>query len=573
MITKTSPLTSTPSVNSPRFTRMLTLLVFLLCVAASFAQPAFSQQSSGQKGQSSQASDDVVLSAMRAELDRSKSQLKMEPVGAPYYIEYRIFDMDEYSAEAAFGALRTDLRVHMRFLRVVVRLGDYKLDSYFRQGQGVVDFMPVDNDMLALRHQLWLATDRAYKAAAESLTAKQAQLKQLTIDEPVDDFAHASPVQSIGPLATLDVDPAHWENLLESASAVYKNDPAIESFDSNLQFIAVNRYFLNTEGTEVRSGQTLYEMKIACSTQAADGMSLSRDKAFTVASMKELPSEAEFVGRATKLADSLKALREAPVADEEYRGPVLFSADAATRIFSELVGDNILGYKPELGKNARTTGAFAASYKSRVLPDFLSVAADPTISSFQGQSLLGHYEIDDEGVPAQRVSLIEKGNLVNYLIGREPIRDFPASNGHGRAQLPTGAPMPHNSNLIVTVSQPTVGAEMKKKLIDLCQQRDLPYCYYIETFGPKLTPRLAYKVWTKDGHEELVRGTALGDLDIRALRTDLVAAGEDVYVENRMLNVPHSIVAPAVLFDELEVKRANQDKEKLPEYPAPAIAP
>jgi hypothetical protein len=119
------------------------------------------------------------------------------------------------------------------------------------------------------------------------------------------------------------------------------------------------------------------------------------------------------------------------------------------------------------------------------------------------------------------------------------------------------------------LSQP----ELKKKLIDLCQQRDLPYCYYVETFGPKLTPRLLYRVWTKDGHQELVRGASFGDLDTRALRSDLIAAGDDVYVDDRPLNIPHSVVAPSILFDELEVKRANVNKETLPEYPAPALVP
>jgi len=537
-----------------------TLVAFGVLAAAAFAQ-----QKSAPSG------DDVVLAAMRAELDRSKAQLKMEQVDAPYFIEYRIFDVDQYSAEASFGALRIDVQSRYRFLRVVVRIGDYKQDSYFGQGKGTVDYMPLDNDMLALRHQLWLATDRAYKSAAESLTAKQAQLKQLTVDQPVDDFAHADPVQSIEPLATLEFDPEPYKRMLQDASALYKNDAEIESLEASLNFHTVNRYLVNSEGTMVRDGRSLYEMTVATSTQSADGMSLERNWAFTAGSMKELPSATEFVARAAQLAASLKELRAAPVTEEEYRGPVLFSGDAATTVFSDLVGENILGHKPELGKNSRTTGAFAASYKSRVLPEFLSVVADPTITTYHGEPLLGHYEIDDEGVPAKRVSLIENGTLVNYLTGREPIRDFPVSNGHGRAQVPTGAPLPHNSNLIVTASQPTSKADMKKKLVDICQQRDLPYCFYVETFGPKLTPRLLYKVWTKDGQEELVRGAAFGDLDIRALRSNLIAAGDDAYVDNHPLNVPHSIVAPSILFDELEVKRANQNKEKLPEYPAPAV--
>jgi len=540
--------------------------ILLALVAFSVLIPSALAQQKGAAG-----NDDVVLSALRAELDRSKSQLKMEQVAGPYYIEYRIFDVDQYSANAAFGALLLDVRARYRFVRVVVRVGDYKLDSYFGQGQGTVDFMPLDNDMVALRHQLWLATDHAYKTAAESLTAKQSQLKQLTIDQPVDDFSHADPVQSIGPLASLAFDPQPYRKMLQDASAVYKSDAGIETSDSRLSFQAVNRYLVNSEGTVVRSGQTLYDMAIALSTQAADGMSLARDSEFDVASIKELPSAADFAARATKLAGSLKELRDAPVAEEEYRGPVLFSADAGSAIFSELVGDNVLGHKPELGKNSRTTGAFAASYKTRVLPEFLSVIDDPTIASYSGQSLLGHYAIDDEGVPAQRVSLIEKGTLVNYVIGREPIRDFPASNGHGRARIPTNPSSPSLGSLIVTSAVPLSKAELKKKFLDLCQERDLQYCYRVETFGSKLTPRLLYKVWTKDGHEELVRGASFGDLDTRALRSDLVAAGDDSYVDNHLLNVPHSIVAPSILFDELEVKRTNANKEKLPEYPAPAL--
>jgi predicted Zn-dependent protease len=269
---------------------------------------------------------------------------------------------------------------------------------------------------------------------------------------------------------------------------------------------------------------------------------------------------------------TLKELRDAPVADEEYRGPVLFSADAATPVLADLVGENILGIKPDLGQPARTKGAFASSYKSRVLPDFLSVMDDPTLASLNGRSLMGKYEVDDEGVKAMPVSVIENGKLVNYLMARAPIRNFPASNGHGRARVPQNAPGPSLGNMIVRSSESSSPDQLKKKLIEICQQRDLPYGYYVETLGPQRVPRLLYKVWVKDGHEELVRGAIFGDLDARTLRNDLIAAGNDVNIENRPLNIPHSIVNPSILFDELEVKRANANKDKLPEYPAPKVA-
>ena len=524
-----------------------------------------------QKESHSYSDDDQVLRAMRIELERSKSKLKLEGMAVPYYIDYRVIDINGCVAEAVFGAVRANIPVRLRFLRVVVRVGDYKQDSFFGQGIGVLDFMPLDDNLLALRHQIWLATDKAYKDATEALAAKQAQLKQYSVDQPVDDFARAEPVVSIGPLAKLDSDPQSWLKVLQDASAMYKSDPQIESSEAGLNFLALNRYFANSEGTVVRSGHTLYDLHIALSTQAADGMRLDRSHSDIVPDIKELPSREAFLARTSQLLATLKELRTAPVVDEEYRGPVLFSADAASAVFSDLVGENVLGLKPELGQPARTTGAFATSYKTRILPDFLSVVDDPTIPSISGQGLMGKYDVDDEGVRAMRVSVIEDGKLVNYLMGREPIRDFPTSNGHGRAKVPQNYPGPSLGNLIVRSSAPLSPAELKKKLIELCRQRELPYGYYVDTMGPQRMPRLLYKLWTKDGHEELVRGAMFGDLDARALRNDLVAAGDDVHIENLTQNVPHSIVNPSILFDELTVKRANVNNDNLPDYAAPAL--
>ena len=548
--------------------RGLRLAVLVLLSVTIFALPLLAQQK-----EMSPSDADPVLQAMETELERSKTALKLDQVAASYYIEYRIYDVDSYEGEAAFGAIRNTDRTRLRFLRVVVRIGDYKQDSYYGQGSGSYGIVPLEDDPIAIRHQIWDATDRAYKAAAEALTAKQALLKQLAPpDEPVDDFAHAEPVQSIGPLAKLDFDPQPWLAMLQSASAVYKDEPELESAGAMLRFQAINRYFVNSEGTVVRSGYNNFEMDIGLSAQASDGMKLERSHSYIESKIKDMPSAADFHAQAVQLAGTLKVLRNAPVVDEEYRGPVLFSADAASTVFLDFVGENILGRRPRLGQTARTVGQFASSYKTRVLPDFLSVVDDPTLASFAGQPLLGNYQIDDEGVPAAPVTVVDKGILVNYLMGREPIRGFPSSNGHGRARVPSNPAGPSVGNLIVTASESLPPAELKKKLLEICQQRDLPYGYFVGTMGPQNSLRLLHKVWVKDGHEELVRGGVLEGLDARALRSDLVAAGNDVNVENRPQNIPHSIASPSLLFDELDVKRVTTNKDKLPEYAAPDLA-
>jgi TldD protein len=541
----------------------LVLLAAGLLVIASVVQAQTPVSADGLQEQ-----NDPVLRAMLAEMQRSKRQLKLADVQAPYYVDYRLMDVDQFVAEAAFGAVRSSLRTRIRMLRIVVRVGDYKQDSYYGPGEGVVDVGPLDDDETGLRHQLWLGTDRAYKAASEALTAKQAELKKYSVDQQVDDFAHASSVQLVAPIAKLDFSPEPWLAVLQEASGLYKSDPQIQSLNASFRFTVTNRYFVSSEGTVVRTPDSFYQVFIGGFTQAADGMRLDRSHGYQVRQMKDLPARAEVLSRTRELLTSLKQLRDAPVSEEEYRGPVLLSADAAAGVMSELVGPNLLGNRPQLGQNARTTGDWANNYKSRVLPDFLSVADDPTLSSFEGHALLGNYEVDDEGVKASRVSLIEKGQLISYLLSREPIRDFPTSNGHGRASV-TGPPTSSLGNLIVQSSDALSTDELKKKLIEACKQRNLPYGYFVGTLGPRLAPRLLYRISTQDGHEELVRGAVFGDLDTRALRNDIVAAGKEFDSEDRLDPIPQSVVSPALLFDELEVKRGDVAKQKLPEYPPP----
>jgi len=562
--------------------RMAFLSVACLLLAALMALTC-AKPASGQKKVESNASpasravvdakqsapNDPVLSAMREELERSKSHVKMDNVSAPYYIEYRLSDVQEYTAEATFGALRENQLVHVRSIRVVVRVGEYKQDSYYGPGIGVVDLAPLDNDSIALRRQLWNATDRAYKAASEAFASKKALLSQYSAEQPFDDFSKAPSLQSIGPLAKLEFTPEAWKLSLEKSTELFRSDPKIQSLSAAVRFRAVNVYFVNTEETVTRQGYAAYSVQLSGETQAADGMRLGRSPFYMAATAAELPQPEKLQADMAKMLETLKDLREAPLVEEDYRGPVLFSNDAATDVFTGLVGNNVLGIRPKPGESARTIGEFSSSYKSRVLPEFLSVVDDPTMKSFRGKSLIGNYEIDEEGVRAQVVPLIKDGMLVDYLLSRMPIRDFPDSNGHGRA-APGQPPLASIGNLIVEPKQPMSTEELKKKLIEMCKQENKPYGYYVETLSG-YDPRLLYRVYVDDGHEELVRGAVFNELDVRTLRNDLVAAGDDPLVSNREGAIPTTVICPSILFDELEVKRTDQKNAKLPEYPPPAL--
>jgi TldD protein len=335
--------------------------------------------------------------------------------------------------------------------------------------------------------------------------------------------------------------------------------------------VAFSQYYVNSDGTATRQGSTHYLMVLTATEQAPDGMRLDRSPQYSTSRIEDLPTPEQFQADTVKLIAGMKKLREAPIVDEEYRGPVLFSSDAASDMFFDLIVPNILGRRPALGRPARTAGGFASSYHARVLPDFLSVVDDPTMEIFAGHPLGGGYKVDDEGVPAKPVTVVDKGILVNYLIGRVPIRDFPLSNGHGRA-AGSGSTGPAPGNLFIRAAKTSTREELKNQLVGQCRERGLKYGYFVDTLGPRLSPRLLYRVWADDGREELVRGAIFNELDTRALRSDLAAAGDDPLVSNRP-GVPFmAIVSPSVLFDELEVKRADNSKEKLPDYPAPPLA-
>src|SRR5580698_1209531 len=520
------------------------------------------------------AEKDPVLKAMLTEMDRSREQLQLKGFEKPFFIQYRIEDIEEFQTRADFGATVGDEHRHQRLARVTVRVGDYKIDSSGSRGDGSVELAALDNDPLALRAGLWQATDQAYKGALSAYAHKQAQLKQVQTPPQQDDFSHETPVISLEDTVRLQIDGSKWVKRVSEASGLYRTDASLKANQKDVQYAtaifharSVNSYMVSSEGAIVRKGNTTYEESFAVGTQAADGMHLDRSYGSNGLSLSDLDSQEAFDRHAVSLIASLADLRKAPLVEEEYHGPVLLSADAASDAVHDLVASAVTAVRPELGTEARTKGAFASSYHARVLPEFLDVVDDPTLTHFNGKALVGAYKIDDEGVPAQTVKLIADGRLENYLIGREPVRDFPKSNGHGRAAL-TGPARPGIGVLNVSAHQGLSEAELQQKLISLAKDRGLKSVYYVETLGPELTPRLLYRV-SEDGKRELVRGATLDDLDQRALRSGVVAAGKEPYIANYDGAVPETILAPALLFDDVTIRRANEKNDKLPFYPPP----
>jgi predicted Zn-dependent protease len=520
------------------------------------------------------AEKDPVLKAMLEELDRSMSRLQLPGFEKPFFIEYRIEDVDDFETKAAFGASQGLQRTHQRIARITVRVGDYKIDSSAPRGDGALELTALGDDPIALRSTLWSATDQAYKNALPAYAQKQAALKQVQTPPQADDFSNEKPVISLAAPLKLTLDEPAWADRVARDSGIYRTDASVNAEQRDVQYSSTTfharvttTFLVNSEGTIVRKSDSSYQESIGVGTPAADGMHLDRSYASSGVMLKDLDSPEDFKKRAVTLIASLADLRKAPVVDEEYHGPVLLSADSSADTLRILFAPGVLATRPKLGTEARTNGPFASSYHARVLPDFIEVVDDPGLKSYDGKGLIGAYNIDDEGVPAQSVKVVTDGRLENYLIGRVPVRDFPQSNGHGRAGV-TGPSSPAIGVMKITAKDGISDDDLNRKLTSLAKDRGLKSVYVISTLGAGLTPRLLYKV-DLDGKRELVRGAALDDLDQRALRSSVQAAGKDLWVANYSGDVPQTILAPAILLDDVTVRRANEKNEKLPFYPPP----
>jgi len=524
------------------------------------------------------AEKDPVLKAMLEELDRSTSQLQLKGFEKPFFIQYRVEDIGYFETKAEFGASEGSVETHQRVARITVRVGDYKTDSSESRGDGVLQLAALDDDPIALRTALWAATDEAYKRALSALAQKQAELKQVQTPPQADDFSQEKPVVMLEEPLQLTLDEAAWADRVARDTGLYRTDASVKSGQHDVEYSsgefharATTTWLVNSEGTIVRKSVAGYQEGIAVGTQASDGMRLDRSYATTGVALKDLDSPEDFQKHVVALLASLSDLSKAPLVEEEYHGPVLLSSDAAADTVRALVATGVTATRPKLGTEARTNGPFASSYRARVLPEFLDVEDLPSLKSFAGKGLVGAYDVDDEGVPAQAVKLVADGRLESYLIGREPVRDFAQSNGHGRAGI-TGPPNPAIGVLKTTSKAGLTDDELNRKLIDLARSRGLKSAYYVATMGSELTPRLLYRVnldGSQAGKRELVRGAVLDDLDQRALRSGVEAAGKDLFVANYFNDVSETVLAPALLLDEVTIRRANEKNDKLPFYPPP----
>jgi TldD protein len=594
---------------------------------ASLAMPAPASAAESQAAVPETESD-KTLHAMHDEMERARTRLQLPGVEKPFYLEYRLMDLDVRAVTSSFGALVSTSTTRNRFMSVDVRVGDYHLDSSnfvsedgFQGFLGSTGEVGIDRDYNSLRQDLWLATDQAYKQAVTQMSLKQSFLRSLTKPPEIDDFSQAAPLVKIGQHAEPDWTSRNWEDESRAASAALTNFPHLSGARVNYYMIYVTYYLMNSEGTTMRSSRSLAAVEAALDTTADDGMALHDYYATYVSKPADLPDPAAVGASLTQTGTELMTMRQSPLM-QDFTGPVLFDPPAAGSLLAQALAPSLSGARPPLStmpafdeiiERMGGRSEWSGRVNTRVLPANVSLVDDPTLKEFNGQPLLGNYEIDDEGVKAQRVEVVENGSLKNLLMSRRPGPDFSASNGHARSALLSDT-RPLASNLFLQANGALNPAALKKKFLDACRDDGHEWCLEVKSMdNPALSsirqedfsdflggiaggvasglriPLVVYRVYVSDGHEEMVRGGHIEGLQLRAIR-NILGIGDDETVFPYMQNtqggfagtalgafgsanggIPSTVVTPSLLLDEIEFRGFHGEPRRLPLVPAPPL--
>jgi hypothetical protein len=515
--------------------------------------------------------------AMQTELSRAKNELKDKGYPGIYHAALDVWDLEDWDRWSAMGSPRAEAWMNQRIVLPDVRVGGSELDNHPVTPRGDYFGTPVSlaDDEFALRHSFWRIFDGAYKmATADYLRKEERVVSQGKADYDTDDLAAEPAHVSTGARPASPWDRGRLARLEDSLSEPFRRDPTLLYAEShvNLRHLWTRRR--DTEGSKVDKVDDWAKIEVEAAALSPDGLRETVSRDWSARSPEALPGEAELRRAGRELLGDLQELRVAATTSPFSAPALLDPSVSAALVFA--LGQRLSGEEQRNPSGAQT---FRGRVGARVLADALTLSDDPTQTSFRGRPLFGHYDFDDEGVPARRVTLIERGVLKGFLLSRYPVKGFARSNGHGRAAvgiMPTGTP----GVLFLTSAQPQSVENLLARLRQECRDRQKPYGLWIRGLraavqqqggGGQGSIRFVARVdlvETATGKTTRVR-----DLDLvgtpLVMAESLVAAGDDAEASDVSLVAPASVIAPSLLLAEAELQRSETKPEKSPILPPP----
>ncbi len=605
----------------------LTMTVAALALVVLSAEASAKRMPPPASAAESTAVTPAILDAVSGELERAMSNMRIPGAPAPYFIGYKLTEVDVHDVVASLGAVTDEQERDFTSLEAHVHVGSYEEDnSNFvpsrREGlDGVANIgLALEASPARARRSAWLATDSAYKEAIAQWQAKQEAVASgvSTGTSGIASYTKATPVVTEAPVKVPKL--ATNEELAQRAkrlSSKFRKYDFIRDSHVGLTSFLENRWYLNSEGTNATDTRRVEGLLIVATAQARDGQEIALYYSRYARSAQSLPSDAELESAIDAMSKQLDVLRSAPLVSN-YTGPVLFEDEAAVDIVRHTLAPHLSGTPAPVGvggNDAVVAGKLAGRQGLKVVSDLLSVVDDPTTHMVGKRFVIGGYKFDDEGVAPKRVSVIKNGKLEELLMSRTPNPQQASSNGHARLMVPGGSYRGSATNLSVTGRKGKSRSQLRKQLLKEAKDQGLPFAIIIKQFNdaeitanteisriakvqllqtmdPQAPPpaTVAYRLYP-DGREELVRGVQLDPVDMRAWR-DVMGVGREKTLKNFLATtdnpffklivgagagrvpsggIESSIHTPDLLFRELDLKASKYGLRPKPMLPAPIL--
>ena len=536
---------------------------------------------------------DKLLNILKGELKREMAEFQKNADAAdvPYFMSFRVDETKSETVRTTFGSLMYSRASHNRIFTPMVRIGSLEIDNYhqLRETNAVnrtePTYLPIEDVEDAICQSIWWMTDQAHKNAVDRFVKVKSNMAIKVMEEDLsNDYTSQSPVKYFEPSLTAThtrFNRKEWEDKLRQYSSVFKQSNGIIDGWANISMQVVRKYYVSSEGSEIVQNMVYINLSIGATVKADDGMELPLHKSWFALAANHLPDDREVMRELTQIIRKLDELKNAPVV-EAFSGPALLSPETSGVFFHEIFGHRVEGQRMRQETDGQT---FKKKVKEAVLPEFLNVFMDPTIDKYKGREINGHYKYDDEGVKGQKVTLVEKGILKEFLMSRVPVEGFPASNGHGRAAAGLN-PTARQSNLIIECTQEKTENELRQALMDELKRQQNEYGYYFASvtggftttgrYSPNvfnITPNEVYRVYADGRPDELVRGVDLVGTPL-AMFSQIDAAGGGSGYFTGMCgaesgSVQVSCISPMLFVRQIEIQKKPKSQSLPPLLPKP----
>ncbi|MCA8965922.1 MAG: TldD/PmbA family protein [Planctomycetes bacterium] len=523
--------------------------------------------------------------AMQRELTRSMRGLRLPSHPRPFFLSYLVHHRSHTRVWGRYGSVFHSSQDRDTDLYVECRVGSYRLDQSLDGGiatdwSGRDSYSwvagPEEPSPDAVRYALWKLSQHKYEEALQDYYEKKKVLVEQTLQGGARSFSHEPRFVLTEDVAPVRFPKKRWADFVRETSSIFRRhrrllDPYVEVRGEDRI-----RVYVNSEGSKFVSQDAYFEVTARALVLSKDGIYLSAEQRFHGRSPRELPTRAQIEAAIERLAEDLDELaRSEPLAP--YAGPALLSGYASGLLFHEAIGHRLEGERMIARSEGKT---FATRIGTQILPEGIDIWDDPTIASAHGKSLFGHYRVDDEGVRAERVQLVENGVLRNFLMSRSSVPGFPQSNGHGRHGSYED-PMARMANLVIEARDGWSSEALEEQLAKLVRDRGLDHGLIIEgvSDGETRTDRYDFQAFKGVPTEVFVfdpttrRKRRVRDVSFigtpLAAAQGIVALGRDAAVDNSYCwaesgGIPVSTIAPSMVVQELELQRSTTKRFRPP---------